>query len=157
MPTASRACSPNSGLYSATKERVPSESASSAAWVPSMVAILTSSPGVRPASWTACAAPRPISSFWAKTSWTSLPLDFRTVSKTLLASSVDQFAVWEPRSVKADSPSIAWAQPSLRSLTTETPAGPSSTKYFAPSGKVDFAHSATEVETATLSGARRVA
>src|SRR5699024_2267094 len=102
------------------------------------------------------AAPRPISSFWAKTSWTSLPLDFSTVSKTLLASWVDQLAVWDPRFVKADSPSIVWFQPSLRSLTTETPAGPSSTKYLAPSGKVDFAHSATAVETATLSGARRV-
>ena len=126
--TASRAVSPNSGLYSATKLRSPAASASIAPFVPSIVAILTSSPGVRPASSTAWTAPRPISSFCANSSCTSLLFDLSTVSKTLLPSSVDQLAVCAPSLVKPDSESITESQPSLRSLTTETPAGPSRTK-----------------------------
>ncbi|OUD88293.1 hypothetical protein BC477_09870 [Clavibacter michiganensis subsp. michiganensis] len=49
------------------------------------------------------------------------------------------------------------SQPSLRSLTTETPAGPSRVKYLPPSGSAVFAQSATDELTAMLSGAMRVA
>src|SRR5690606_32349220 len=154
--TTSSNVSPKSGLYSATKLSRPSASASRAPLVPSIVAIFTSSPGVRPASSTASAAPRPISSFCAKTSWMSLSLARSTVSKTLLASSADQFAVWAPTLTNSGFEPITESQPWLRSFTTPTPAGPSRVKYFAPSGNSDTAHSATEAATWTLSGAIRV-
>ena len=122
--------------------------------VPSIVAILTSTPGVRPASSTARAAPIPISSFCANTNWMSLLYFFSRVSKTLLPSSADQLAVWASSLVKFEL--MTASKPWLRSFTTPTPAGPSSVTYFAPFGNWVLAQAAMPLATSMLSGATRV-
>ena len=128
LVTTSTTTSPKNGLYWATKLRSPAARASSAPVVPSIVAIFTSVPGTRPAAVTAWAAPMPISSFWAKMNWMSLSWAWRTASMTDLASSVLQLAVCAPTLVRPGAVLTMASKPSLRSVTTDRPGTPSSTK-----------------------------
>ena len=107
---------------------VPSIIAWKAPLVASTVMILTSSAGLRPASWSAWTAPRPISSFWAKTPWMSL-LFLRKASMTALPLVESQSAVWLSVMVIPQAP-IFSRKPLPRSMAAEEPTLPTSSTTF---------------------------
>ena len=114
-----------------------------------MVMILTLP--LRPAASTACAAPRPISSFSAKMNCglSDLYLSSRP-AVTVFASSVDQLADWDSSTLILLAALLS--QPVPRSVTTDRPAGPSRMKPLAPSGKLLLTNSAACSPAQTLDG-----